>query len=143
MIMRRQLQFLRHPFAIVFVAAPLGAFFALLAVKALAVVAGHLGMTAILDILRDAGVNTGPLAAGGGAAAGVGATGGGGSAAQDKRDRKMEEKFKQDERDKEEREKYLKKNPQLVPNDGAPPSAFENATRLVSKAIRTGPAPKY
>jgi len=71
-IARRLLQLLHHPFDSVFVAVPLGAFLALLAVNALAVVAGLLGMTAIHDILRDVGVNAGPLAAGGGAGAGVG-----------------------------------------------------------------------
>lgn len=73
MIARRLPQLLRHPFATVFIAVPLGAFLALLAVAALAVFAGLLGLTAVHDILRDVGVNTGPLAFFGGLGAGLSA----------------------------------------------------------------------
>ena len=147
MIARRLLQLLRHPFAIVFVA-PLGAFFALLAVKALAVVAGLLGMTAIHDILRDVGVNAGPLAAGGGAGAGVGAAAGGGKSGRDKgarerdkTDREMEEKVQREWKLKEDNEKYFKEHPEFGGDrspGGAPPSAFENAKHTAIKGILTG-----
>lgn len=148
MIVRRLLQLLRHPFAIVFIAAPLGAFFALLAVNALAVVAGLLGMTTIHDILRDVGVNTKPLAAGGGVGAGVGAAAGGGTSGRDKAarerekaDRETEEKVQREWKLKEDNEKYLKANPELAGDrgaGGAQPSAFENARHAVIKGILTG-----
>lgn len=148
MTARRLLQFLRHPFVAVSLAAPLGALLAVVAVHALAAFADLLGMTEAGNILRDVGVNTGPLAAAGGVGAGVGATAGKSDKKkrdpeQEKRDRDMEKEFQKQEQFKAQQKEHLKKHPEDVPkNDPKPPSNLQNAVHTVTKAILIGPGPK-